>query len=77
MSLGRQDEARDLVDSLFESHGVARRLGFERNLAVTACGLVAGGAGGGAGGRTLAAVLRRRCGRAADPSDGPVPDRYA
>ncbi len=33
------------MDSLFESHGVARRLGFETNLAVTACGLVAGGAG--------------------------------
>jgi len=45
VSLGRQDEARDLVDSLFESHGIARRVSFETNLAVTACSLVAGGAG--------------------------------
>jgi DNA-binding transcriptional LysR family regulator len=45
VSLGRQDEARDLVDSLFESHGVSRQLHCETNIAATACALVAGGAG--------------------------------
>ncbi len=45
VSLGRQDETRDLVDSLFESQGVSRRLDYETNLATTACALVAGGAG--------------------------------
>ncbi len=45
VSLSRQDDARDLVDSLFESHGIARRVTMETNLATTACALVAGGAG--------------------------------
>ena len=45
ISLGRQDDARELVDSLFESHGVGRDLGIETNISAAACALVAGGAG--------------------------------
>ena len=44
ISLGPQDDAA-LVDSLFESHGVARQLAFETNLAGVACSLAAEGAG--------------------------------
>ena len=45
ISLSRQDEARETVDSLFESHGVSRQIGFETNLAAAACALAAEGAG--------------------------------
>ncbi|CAH2598619.1 LysR family transcriptional regulator [Rhodovastum atsumiense] len=45
VSLGREDEARDLVDSLFESHRVKRKISIETNVSSAACALVAGGAG--------------------------------
>lgn len=45
ISLSRQDEARETVDSLFESHGVSRQIGFETNLTAAACALAAEGAG--------------------------------
>jgi len=45
ISLSRQDEARELVDSLFESHGVSRQIGFETNLSAAACALAAEGTG--------------------------------
>lgn len=45
VSLGHEDEARDLVDSLFESHLVRRAIDIETNISAAACALVAAGAG--------------------------------
>ena len=45
ISLGRGYRARDLVDGLFEAHGITRKLEIETQNAVAACELVVAGAG--------------------------------
>lgn len=45
ISLGRGYRARDLVDGLFEAHGIARKLEIETQNALAACELAVAGAG--------------------------------